>query len=99
MIPAEPAVPDPPRIQSIRDSRPGARWLAGLFEANGVGAKSIILCRSICRPAIAHLGYKTGDFPVSEKLAGILALPIYSELAADDIEYVCEPDPLLLRVR
>lgn len=37
----------------------------------------------------AFLGHKPGDFPVSET-AESLALPVYPELAFEDIEYVCE---------
>lgn len=34
------------------------------------------------QPAYKHLGYKAGDFPVAERLAGrILSLPMYAELA------------------
>lgn len=41
--------------------------------------------------AYAHLGYKKGEFPVAEKLAGeILSLPMYPELSVEQIEYVCE---------
>ncbi|MHA2052193.1 MAG: DegT/DnrJ/EryC1/StrS family aminotransferase [Candidatus Hodarchaeales archaeon] len=41
--------------------------------------------------AYAHLGYKKGDFPVAEKLANeILSLPMYPELAEEQIDYVCE---------
>lgn len=37
------------------------------------------------------LGYKNGEFPVSEKLAdGGLSLPMYPELTNDQIEYVSE---------
>jgi dTDP-4-amino-4,6-dideoxygalactose transaminase len=37
----------------------------------------------------AYLGYKQGDFPVSEQLTGeVLALPVYAELTPNDIEYV-----------
>jgi dTDP-4-amino-4,6-dideoxygalactose transaminase len=37
------------------------------------------------------LGYRAGDFPVSELLAAdSLALPVYPELEKDDIEYVCQ---------
>ena len=43
------------------------------------------------QPCYEFLGRKTGEFPVSERLAGeALALPIHSELAAEDIDYVCE---------
>ena len=35
------------------------------------------------------LGYKKGDFPVSEKTSEeILALPIYPELQPEQLEYV-----------
>ncbi len=39
----------------------------------------------------SYLGYKAGDFPVSEELTRrVLALPIYPELEAEDIDYVAE---------
>jgi len=39
----------------------------------------------------ANLGYKKGDFPVSESLADtVLALPIYPELSNDQINFVVE---------
>lgn len=41
--------------------------------------------------AYSKLGYKRGDFPVSEKLAGeILSLPIYPELKETDVEYIAK---------
>jgi dTDP-4-amino-4,6-dideoxygalactose transaminase len=40
--------------------------------------------------AYAHLGYKTGDFPVAESLAGrILSLPMFPTITAEQLEYVC----------
>ncbi len=39
--------------------------------------------------AYAHLGYKEGDFPVTEEVAGrLLSLPMFPELTREQIEYV-----------
>jgi dTDP-4-amino-4,6-dideoxygalactose transaminase len=39
----------------------------------------------------AYLGYKTGDFPVSEKACNeVLALPVYPELPEEQVRYVAE---------
>jgi dTDP-4-amino-4,6-dideoxygalactose transaminase len=41
------------------------------------------------QPAYHHLGYKKGDFPVSEVLADeCLSLPIYAELTDEQVHYV-----------
>jgi len=38
-----------------------------------------------------RLGYKTGDFPVTEKLAGrVLSLPIYPELPKSGVDLICK---------
>jgi dTDP-4-amino-4,6-dideoxygalactose transaminase len=38
-----------------------------------------------------YLGYKKGDFPVAEKLCEtVLALPMFPELAEDEVSFVCE---------
>jgi dTDP-4-amino-4,6-dideoxygalactose transaminase len=43
------------------------------------------------QPCFEWLGYKKGDFPVTEQLAECgLSLPMYAELNADMIAYVCE---------
>jgi len=43
------------------------------------------------QPAYQYLGYKRGDFPVAEKLAGaILSLPLWPEITESEIQYVCE---------
>jgi dTDP-4-amino-4,6-dideoxygalactose transaminase len=41
------------------------------------------------QPALAHLGYRQGDLPVTEELANTeLSLPIYPELTAEQIETI-----------
>jgi dTDP-4-amino-4,6-dideoxygalactose transaminase len=41
------------------------------------------------QPAYSHLGYKQGDFPVSESLGDrILSLPMYPELTDEQIQQV-----------
>ena len=42
-------------------------------------------------PAYAHLGYARGDFPVAESMAPrLLSLPMFPELADEQIDYVAE---------
>jgi dTDP-4-amino-4,6-dideoxygalactose transaminase len=61
------------------------------LKAQGIGSEVYYPLPLHQQPCYAHLGHKTGDFPVSEKLAAeSLALPIYSELTREDIEYVCD---------
>ncbi len=43
------------------------------------------------QPAFSELGYKTGDLPVTEKIADeILSLPVYPEMTEEQTEYVIE---------
>lgn len=43
------------------------------------------------QPAYKDLGYKPGDFPITEKLADeILSLPMYPELKENEIKYICQ---------
>lgn len=42
------------------------------------------------QPAYRHLGYKQGDFPVSEKLSEtIISLPMDGAITPEEVEYVC----------
>lgn len=41
--------------------------------------------------AYRHLGYRSGDFPVAEKLASeVLSLPMYPELSQEQVAYVAD---------
>ncbi|MDP2365908.1 MAG: DegT/DnrJ/EryC1/StrS family aminotransferase [Ignavibacteria bacterium] len=43
------------------------------------------------QPCFEHLGYKKGDFPISEELAEQgLSLPMYAELTDEQIDYICD---------
>ena len=60
------------------------------FCENGVASDCIIDTLHI-QPCFEHLGYKKGDFPVTEELAEQgLSLPMYAELTDEQIGYVCE---------
>ena len=43
------------------------------------------------QPSMKHLGYKTGDLPVTENAAGrVISIPMCAELTHEQIERVCE---------
>jgi dTDP-4-amino-4,6-dideoxygalactose transaminase len=64
--------------------------LQAYLKEHGVGSEVYYPLPLHLQTCFAHLGHKTGDFPVSEQLANdSLAVPIYSELQRSDIEYVC----------
>lgn len=65
--------------------------LKTFLEARGI-ATGIHYPRPIhLQPAYAFLGYKSGDFPVTERLAEqSLSLPMYAELTEEQIEYVAD---------
>jgi dTDP-4-amino-4,6-dideoxygalactose transaminase len=61
------------------------------LKAMGIGSEVYYPLPLHLQPCYADLGYKKGDFPISEKLAAeSLALPIHAELTADDVEYVAD---------
>jgi dTDP-4-amino-4,6-dideoxygalactose transaminase len=64
--------------------------LQAYLKQNGIGTEVYYPLPMHIQTCFAHLGYTAGDFPVSERLAKeSLALPVYPELAPDDIAYVC----------
>jgi UDP-2-acetamido-2-deoxy-ribo-hexuluronate aminotransferase len=61
------------------------------LKQQGIGSEVYYPLPLHLQPCYSSLGYRQGDFPVSEKLAGeSLALPVYSELAVEDIDHICE---------
>lgn len=64
--------------------------LAGLHE-RGVGAGVHYPVPMHLQGALSHLGYRPGDFPVTERVAGeILSLPIYPGITEVQQQYVVD---------
>jgi dTDP-4-amino-4,6-dideoxygalactose transaminase len=65
--------------------------LQAYLKQHGVGSEVYYPLPLHLQTCFAHLGYRAGDFPVSEQLAKeSLALPIYAELQTSDIAYICD---------
>lgn len=71
-------------------------WL----NKHGVGAAVHYPVPIHLQEATRHLGHREGDFPVTERVTGeILSLPIYPELALDEVNYICQTIGDFLRAR
>jgi dTDP-4-amino-4,6-dideoxygalactose transaminase len=61
------------------------------LKSNGVGSEVYYPLSLHQQPCYADLGYREGDFPVSEELARtVLALPVHSDLSKNQIEFICD---------
>jgi dTDP-4-amino-4,6-dideoxygalactose transaminase len=94
-LPVTPLVPAPYQTRHIynqfviRTSQRDA--LQQYLKQQGIGTEVYYPLPLHLQPCYADLGYQQGDFLISEKLAAeSLALPVYGELAAEDIDHVCE---------
>lgn len=92
VIPAEPTAYQTRHVYNqfvIRGPKRDA--LQAHLKTVGIGSEVYYPLPLHLQPCYADLGYTKGDFPVSEKLAAeSLALPVHSELAADDVDYICD---------
>jgi len=65
--------------------------LLAFLKENGVGTAVFYPLPLHLQNCFAPLGYRAGDFPVSEKAAeSVLALPIYAELKPEEQDYVVD---------
>lgn len=65
--------------------------LAKYLAAKGISTQMHYPIPIHLQPAYQDLGYKKGDFPVTEKLAQeILSLPMFPELLHSELQYICD---------
>lgn len=61
------------------------------LKRHGIGTEVYYPLALHLQPCYDGLGYREGDMPESERASReVLALPVHADLAADDLEYVCD---------
>ena len=72
-------------------SVPDRDGLLNYLGEKGIGSRVYYPVPMHLQPCYKDLGYKEGDFPISEKAAkSVLSLPVYPELTEEMIQYVID---------
>ncbi|MFA6635513.1 MAG: DegT/DnrJ/EryC1/StrS family aminotransferase [Candidatus Omnitrophota bacterium] len=72
-------------------SVPDRDGLLNYLGEKGIGSRVYYPVPMHLQPCYKDLGYKKGDFPISEKAAkSVLSLPVYPELTEEMIQYVID---------
>lgn len=75
----------------LRDAQPSMEPLYAFLEAQGIQCKTLFGSLPTQHRAFAFLGYRTGDFPVAERIGRTgLHVGVHQYLSDDDISYVVE---------
>jgi dTDP-4-amino-4,6-dideoxygalactose transaminase len=93
-VPVTPPVPAPYQTRHVFNQFsilcPRRDRLQAYLKESGIGTEIYYPLPLHLQACFADLGYRAGDFPVSERLAGeALALPIHPELSPHQIEQIC----------
>lgn len=65
--------------------------LENYLNEKGIGTSVYYPVPLHLQKCFEYLGYKKGDFPVSEKLCqSVIALPMFPELTDSEVDYVCD---------
>jgi dTDP-4-amino-4,6-dideoxygalactose transaminase len=93
-VPVVPATPAPYQTRHIYNQfcivSERRDQLQAYLKENGTGTEVYYPLPLHLQVCFRDLGHREGDFPVSERLAKeSLALPVHSELTADEIEHIC----------
>jgi len=74
---------------TIRVTEGGRDGLAAHLRDSGIGSSIYYPVPLHLQPCFEYLGYREGDFPESERASReVLSLPVYPELARDQVEQV-----------